>query len=379
MRHDSSVPPSDKVQILLDCARQLAHDVFAPRANQTDQSDSPPVENIRLLAEAGLLGLMAPVRFGGHGVSGAVLREYTAILAAACGVTTFLQGQHQSACLLIAGGENEALQERLLPEMAAGKRLGAVAFSHLRRSGPPVMRAERDGDSWVFNGTAPWVTGWGVMQEVVLAGTLPDGRLLYVVVPLEESDMMQPSPPMRLCAMNASATVSLTCRNLRVGPERYLKTITREQMARNDLGAILGVTPQPIGVTNAAIHLLRSLAQQRHSAILTEAAEALERELAAVRAAVHAWIDRTTAEGYKENALRIRAWCIELGVRAAHAAVAAAGGSANNREHTAQRLFREAMFYTVIAQTRDVQTATLERLTRRSEETTLEERGVSSS
>jgi alkylation response protein AidB-like acyl-CoA dehydrogenase len=378
LSHDLAAPQHEKVHILLDCARRIASDVFAPRANQTDQAASPPVENIRLLADAGLLGLMAPVRFGGHGVSGAVLREYTTILAAACGVTTFLQGQHQSACLLIAGGENEALKERLLPEMAAGKRLGAVAFSHLRRSGPPVMRAERDGDSWMFNGIAPWVTGWGVMQEVVLAGTLPDERLLYVVVPLEKSDTMQPSPPMRLCAMNASATVSLACHNLRVGPERYLKTITREQMARNDLGAILGVTPQPIGVATAAIRLLRSLAQQHHSSNLSGTAEALERELTSVREAVHAWIDRTTAEGYKENALRIRAWCIELGVRAAHAAVAAAGGSANNREHTAQRLFREAMFYTVIAQTRDVQAATLERLTRQSEKTAIEEKAVSS-
>lgn len=361
-------PDDERFQRLLDRAREIADCLLAPRACQTDRADAPPAENIRALAEAGLLGLTTPARFGGHGAPGWVVRAYAEMLAAACGVTTFVQGQHQSACLLIAGGENDALKAALLPEMAAGKRLGAVAFSHLRRPGPPTLRAEPDGDSFVFTGTAPWVTGWGLMQEVVLGGTLPDGRLLYVVAPLVESDAMRVSGPMRLCAMNASGTVSLLCRGLRVGPERYLKTITREQMAQNDLAAILAVTPQPFGVTVAAIRLIRALAQARGSALLASTADALEQELSAARRAVEAWQDRTAEAGYRESALRIRAWCIEMGVRAAHAAVAASSGGANDLNHPAQRLFREAMFYTVIAQTRDVQTATLERLTERAAE-----------
>ncbi|WP_437924237.1 hypothetical protein WMF37_35140 [Sorangium sp. So ce291] len=61
-----------------------------------------------------------------------------------------------------------------------------------------------------------------------------------------------------------------------------------------------------------------------------------------------------------EHAARVRAWCIDLGVRAAHAAAAATAGSANLLDHAAQRLFREPMLCSLTAQTRDPQAATVQ-------------------
>ena len=221
-----------------------------------------------------------------------------------------------------------------------------------------MIRVRELGDDLIFNGTAPWFTGWGAMNHVVLGGTLEDGRLAYVVVPVESSDHMCVSEPMRLCAMNASGTVSLTCRDLRVGKDRLMKIITREQMAQNDVAAILAPLSQPFGVIAASMDHLRSLGRSRAD----RAADSLEAQLSNLRAEAETWYDRTSAAHFKENALRIRACGITLGVRAAHAAVTAAGGRANSLDSPAQRLFREAMFYTLTAQTPDVQTATLDHI-----------------
>ncbi len=346
---------------LLETARSIAETVLAPRALAIDMSDEVPVDNVRRLADACLLGLSTPEEYGGHGAPGSVLRAYTETLAAACGTTTFVQGQHLSACALIAGAENESLKRKVLPDFASGRRICGVAFSHLRRPGPPMLRVARIGDEFVFDGVAPWFTGWGVMGYVVLGGTLADGRFLYVVAPLDAPGI-EASAPMRLCAMNASGTVILTLHGLRIPVAMAMKTITREQMAANDLGAILGVTPQIFGVSRASINLVRDLAESRGSEVMRRAVDALETEMAAARAEVDAWRDRLEAKSYQKNALSVRARCIEFGVRAAHAAVAATGGGANSRDNAAQRLFREAMFYTLTAQTRDVQSATLERL-----------------
>jgi alkylation response protein AidB-like acyl-CoA dehydrogenase len=359
------IPEEAGLDALIARAKAIADEFIAPQANQVDQSDIPPVDNIRRLADAGLLGLTTPVRYGGHGAPGALVRAYTEILAAACGTTTFIQGQHLSACSLIAAAENEELKPSVLPLFSSGERICGVAFAHLRRPGPPTMRVEQDGDYYVFNGIAPWFTGWGVMSDVMLAGTLPNGKYLYVVIPLEQGGRLLASPPMKLCAMNASGTVSLTCDNLRVHSSLVMKTITAEQMSGNDLGAILGVTSQIFGASTTSIALVRDLAQKRNSDFLKDTAQALDGELSAARKKVESWRDSTDAEGYKENALAARAWCIELAVRAAHAAVTASGGGANDRNNSAQRLFRESMFYTLTAQTRDVQTATLERLSER--------------
>jgi alkylation response protein AidB-like acyl-CoA dehydrogenase len=365
-------PDADKFAALLHRAREIASTVLAPRANDTDQSDEPPVENIRLLADAGLLGLTTPVRYGGHGAPGEVVREYTEILSAACGVTTFTQGQHLSACSLIARAENEGLKEALLPAYARGERICGIAFAHVRRPGPPMLRVEQQGDHYLFNGTAAWFTGWGVMNDVLLAGTLPDGRFLYVVISLEQDGHLEASPPMKLAAMNASGTVSLICTDLRVSSDRVMKLISPEEMAATDAGALLGVTSQIFGVSRASIDLLRSLAEKRDEAVFHDTAHALEDEMAAARRVVDSWRDRTDAPGYKDNALKARAWCIEFGVRAAHAALAASGGGANSLSHPAQRLFREAMFYTLTAQTGDVRTATLRRLSERASESVRE-------
>jgi alkylation response protein AidB-like acyl-CoA dehydrogenase len=93
-------------------------------------------------------------------------------------------------------------------------------------------------------------------------------------------------------------------------------------------------------------------------------AAALEQELAAARQAVEAAAEQLAADGGLEEALRVRAWCIDLGVRAAHAAVAANSGRANLMDCAAQRLLREAMVYTSTAQTPDLQAAILRRLVR---------------
>lgn len=351
---------------LLDRTRDVAARVLAPRANESDQAALLPVENIRCLAEAGLLGVTAPVELGGTGATPGVVRDYLEILASACGLTAFVVFQHIVACRHIAGGENEALKAECLPGLAAGERFCTVAFSHLRRPGPPTLRVEPDGDGYVFNGTAPWATGWGLAHDVLMAGTLADGDSVWVVAPLVESDGLEVSAPMRLCGMNASGTVSLTCRDIRLGPESYVKRMTAEQLAADTAYAILFFSVLSLGAVAGSVRLLRSLAAARASAGLAAVADALEAEATAARSAVNAAAERMTAAGALENAAQVRAWCVDLGVRAAHAAVTASGGAANSLDHAAQRFFREAMVYTLTAQTRDLQTVTLARLLERS-------------
>ncbi|WP_437730617.1 acyl-CoA dehydrogenase family protein [Sorangium sp. So ce1335] len=348
---------------LLERARRVAALVLAPAASATDQAEAVPREHIRALADAGLLGIATPARHGGQGAPARVAREVLEILAGACGVTAFVQMQHATAaCSLIARGDNEALKERVLPRLAAGERFCTVGFSHVRRPGPPMVRVEPDGDAVRLDGTVPWLTGHGIADDAVIAGALPDGRLMYVLTPLWAGDAIEPSPPLRLSAMNASATVSLTLRGLRVGAEQVIVTATREQQAARDVAGLLTPSALSLGVAGAAAALLAELAGRRGSAHLAGAARSLEGERDDARAEVEAWADRPEAEGYGEHAVRVRAWCIELGVRAAHAAVAATGGSANLLDNAAQRLVREAMLYSLTAQTRDLQTATVQRL-----------------
>lgn len=354
-------PPA--LAALLDRTREIAANVLAPRAQEVDQAELLPAGHLRVLAEAGLLGLAVPAEYGGHGAPGRVVREYMAILAAACGVTTFVQMQHVLACGFIAGSDNEALKRRALPVLAAGERFCSVAYSHVRRPGPPMVRAEPVPGGYRLNGSAPWMTGCGLADDCVFGGTLPDGRYLFALAALPGDGRVVASPPMRLCAVSASATVSLACRDFDIPAEDVIRIMTPEQMAARDVGGSYTLTSLSLGVARGATGLVARLGEQHASAVLAGTAAELLRRVEALVEEIDCWAERGDHPEYATRGILLRAAAIELGVRAAHAAVTATGGSANSLDHPAQRFFREAMLYTLTAQTRPVQTAALALLT----------------
>lgn len=347
-------------QAALERAAEVSARVLAPRAEATDRAALLPRENLRALREAGLLGLTVPKPFGGLEAPDPIVRRCLETVAAGCGVTAFVLFQHLGACRHLAGSENAPLREEVLPGFATGERFGALAFSHLRRPGPPRMRVEEDAEGFVYDGSAPWVTGWGLATDLVLAGTRPDGCSGWVLVPAAEGRQLAASSPLALCAMNASGTVVLTCRGLRVPRERWLKTVTPEQFARNSYGSVLFLTALSLGVTRSAAALLRRIGEERRNPRLPEIAAGLEAEVEAARGEADRVSEQSREPQYPARAVSIRARCIELGGRAAHLAVTASSGGANRLDHPAQRLLREAMVYTLAAQTPELREATLD-------------------
>jgi alkylation response protein AidB-like acyl-CoA dehydrogenase len=369
-------------------AREIGETVLGPNAAVSDLAPGPNRANFRALAAAGLLGIALPRQYGGLEVSGATQREITETLASYCGVTTFIQAQHHGPSRMILGGPNEALKTHVLPELAAGRMMCAVSFAHLRRPGPPVLSATPVDGGYRLNGTAPWVTGWGLMNQVVFGATLIDGdpiengndRFVYLWAPgsrdefadlfadLHPSDgdwgAMTASAPLPLCAMNASATVELRCENLFIPAAHRLSQSDRETMRRNDRNGVLGATVMPLGCTAGSVRLLCATAERRCIPAVSRASQSFAREWEQTRAEVLEWNGRGGDPDFFTHAVQLRARVIELAVRAAHAAVASSSGAANNLSHPAQRLLREAMFYTIQAQTFEVMDATLSRLER---------------
>lgn len=345
---------------LLERARDVATRVLAPRANAVDESDRLPHENLRALAEEGLLGLNVPAAHGGIGASIHLLRRFHGVLAEACGTTAFVAIQHASACGLVAKCASESVRARLLPQMARGELLGSPAFSHLRRPGPPAVHATEEGDHIVFDGVAPWITGWGTIGLVALGGTLEDGRYVYAAAVLDETTGISAWPQMRLATMTASSTVSLTLSTARVPRERVLLVQTPEEARAADAAATLNQAPCSLGVAAASARLIEQ--RVREEPALAPFWRALRDEIDQCWRGVEGWTARADDPSFAENALTLRARCIDLGVRAAFAAIVATGGSALKRDRDAQRLYREATLYAVAPQTSALRHATLARL-----------------
>lgn len=343
---------------------RLCREVLRPRAEKVDTLALPLADNFDALAHAGLAGLPVPAAFGGLDAPPAVQRQVAREMAAACGVTHFTVAQHWSACKILAHGQAEPLKARLLPLLARGQRWVAISFAHLRRGGAPLLRATPVEGGFQLDGTAPWVTGYGLMDSCVFGATLPDGNFVYLWAPFPgtqdataQQGEMRASEVMALCAMTASATVSLDIAGWFVPAQHVLVHTDAAHLEQQDHDSVLNGTNMTLGALQAAARLLEETAVKKPLPSIRQAADHWRDVSRTLEAEVEALLESPPLDF--PRALALRARTIEQAVRGAHAAVAAISGAANLLSNPAQRVLREAMFYTIQAQTRDVQDETL--------------------
>ncbi len=349
------IPPDDDAEAFLQ-------EWVRPRAAAIDRSLEALREALEEMARRGLLGLRVPASHGGRGLDERSFRRFQEASARASGALAFLESQHQSACALVSRCENAALRDRLLPLLARGEVKAGIAFSQLRRAGGPALRALPAAGGFRLEGVLPWVTGWGLFGKCVTAATLPDGRTLFVVHDLAESPALRASPVLRLAAVEVTQTVRLEICGLLVPESDVLTARAATWIQENDRVSAALQSPLALGCARAAIDVMRDEAQKKESAVIRSAAERLESELGSCRDEAYAAMEEPSDVA---RSLEARARAIELAGRCAHAAVVASAGAGNLMDHPAQRVYREALAFSVLAINRPIQEAALERLARR--------------
>ena len=324
-----------------------------------------PASHLRALADAGLCGLSGPAEAGGAAAPRAVSRLVYETLAGACGVTFFVWVQHHAPVRMLAASPNAALGDRWLPALCRGDVLGGVAFAYLRRPGPPAVAARPTPGGWVVDGEAPWVTSWGLAGLYAVAAAAGDDALFFALPADPPPPAVRASPPLALAAMSASATVRLRFDGLFVPAADVIVTVPLAEWRARDRLATAQPHPAPLGVAGRAVRLLSDRARATGQPAVEAAAASLGSELDACREHAYGLEAGQGDDAGLARLVQARAWGLDLASRAALALVAATGGGAVALDHPAQRLVREAAFYSIQAQSLDLRRASLERLTRR--------------
>ncbi|MDH6456266.1 MULTISPECIES: acyl-CoA dehydrogenase family protein [unclassified Streptomyces] len=340
---------------LLATARALADDLLAPHAARVDR-EGVPASHLAAIRSSGLLGVSAPVEYGGAGAPDAVAREVQEILAGACCSTWFVQTQHHSPVRMLARSALP-MRERLLGPLATGELLAGIAFAHVR-SFPRVpvrVTAERGGRR--FDGRVPWYTGWGLNDVMLLAGVSEQDEVVFAFTEAREQPGLRASEPMRLAALTAARTVSLELDGLWLPEEAVVLRTPREQFALVDRPRNTNASPAVFGVAYAALRVLEEAGEAGTAA-------ALRGPLDEVRGQAYALADHPVPDERIAERLALKTRSYDLMRAATTAAVVAGGGRAVGLDRTAQRLFREGMFLLVQGQTAEVRRAHLDALAR---------------
>jgi alkylation response protein AidB-like acyl-CoA dehydrogenase len=226
-----------------------------------------------------------------------------------------------------------------------------VAFAHVRRPGPPAIRATRVDGGWRLDGHAPWATSWGIAEWFCVAAESADGELVWSMIPGDGPAGVTPTM-LPLPVFASTGTVALSFDGCVVADAEVVTVEDAAGWRASDRRRAAVGQPAVMGVADRAIHLLEDVGDDDASAAAGRLREELDRR----------WTDDVAlveGAGDLEAASDHRAACLRLAHRATVALLAASGGRGMALDHPAQRLAREATFYVIQAQTADGRTATL--------------------
>jgi alkylation response protein AidB-like acyl-CoA dehydrogenase len=328
-------------------ARQIADEVLFPDAMRVDRLDVLPSAHLDALAAAGLYGAGAPVAAGGLGLELPDLAMMVEEVASGCLADAFVLIQHFGLLRALAyGSVSPQLREEWLTQACQGKIRGGIALTG-QIPGPPLLRAEPAGAGWRLDGTAPWVTGWGLTGLLLIVARGPGDSLVTLIVDAAEAPGLTVTRQ-RLIAVDASVTVRLGFDGLTVPGERFVSQAPFDPAGN--------LRPEGLRVNGSLALGLAS----RCCRLLGPGP--LDDELAACRAALdEAITGDTTAMTHA------RAAAAELAVRAAAALAVQEGSRSVTEDSHAQRLAREALFLLVFASRPPIKDALHKLLTRQTE------------
>jgi len=146
-------------EYLSDPARRAAVSDRHPEQLSQTVDSAAKREFIAALAERGWLGMSWPVEYGGAALSGIYDFILTEALARR-GLPQPGKGVGMVGKTIIRNGSDE-MKKRFLPQIIRGEIEFAVGYSEPEAGSDAAnmqLRAERDGDHWLLNGTKMWTT-----------------------------------------------------------------------------------------------------------------------------------------------------------------------------------------------------------------------------
>lgn len=364
---------TDEQIMIQTMVREFAREQIAPTAMERDKTKEFPAENLRQLAELGLMGMMVPPEYNGSGADTVAYVLALSEVAYACASTAVVMSVHNSiVCESILRYGTESQKQRYLKPMAQGEFIGAFALTEPQAGSDPARQkatAVRDGDHYILNGTKRFITsgknaGLVIMtaktdmskrHKGISAFIVKKGTPGLIVGNLEDK-----------MGLRASDTTDLVFEDCRVPAEdRLADEGSGFKIAMTALdGGRIGIAAQSVGVAQAAMDAAVKYLKEREQfgqmiskfqglrwkvadmATEIEAARQLMLSAAAMK-------DRN--ENYTAQASMAKLFASEMVNRVTAQAVQMHGGYGYIKEYPVERFYRDARVFTIYEGTSEIQ------------------------
>lgn len=370
---DMDIKLTEDQEMFCKMVADLASKEFAEKAKEIDKSHRFPAENVKLMAECGLMGLTVPEKWGGAEMDYVCYALAVEELSKACASTGTIFSAHLSLCAIpIYKYGNEEQHEKFLKPLATGEKLGAFALSEPGNgSDAAAMRtsATEDGDYYVLNGSKAWITNGEVADTyLILAQTDYEAKHKGVTAFIVEkgTEGMSFGKPEDKLGIRASSTTQIHFDNCRVPKANVLSKIGdgfKIAMATLDGGRI-GMAGQAVGVARAAFEDSIRYAQEREAfgtkisnfqAIQFKLANMVTDIDAAKLLIYKAATAHDRGENFSRFAAQAKLFASEMAMKHTVEAIQIHGGYGYTTEYNVERYMRDAKITEIYEGTSEIQ------------------------
>jgi acyl-CoA dehydrogenase len=363
----------EELVLLQRTVREFVEQKLQPHEYEIEKSGEIPRALLDEIAAMGLFGIGFPEEYGGQGLGKLAYTVMVEQLARANAAIWNVVGGSVGLCAtaIFLGGD-DAQKKCLLPDLLAGKKIGAYALSEPGAgsdAGALRTLARRQGDDYVISGAKTFITNAPIADVFTIFATLDPGagsKAITAFAVDRGTKGLEIGPNDEKMGLHGSTTAQIHFDDMRVAPDRRLgdegrgfplalKTLDhgRLGLAASSVGAAQRLLEasveqakrrvqfgKPIAVNQAIQWMIADAATEIHAARLMvyDAAERLDR-----------------GERVTQRAAMAKLFATETLGRAADAALQIHGGMGYMSELWIERAYRDARIARIYEGTSEVQ------------------------
>src|SRR5690349_16270626 len=361
----------DDTRLLQRTVRDFAVQEVAPAAEELDRTKQFPYEIVRKMGELGWMGIPFSEEYGGAGGTSlqyAIAVEELTRVDSSVAITMCAHTSLGTQPVYLFGSDEQ--KQRLLPDLTAGRRLGAFGLTEPEAgsdAGNTKTRASLEGGVWTINGDKQFITNPGTDSSghVAITAVTGEGEISNLIVENGTPGYEQ-GEPYRKMGWNASDTRPLTFTDCEVPEENLLGPRGagfKQFLHVLDIGRI-GVSAMGIGLAQGALDEALAYAKERRAfgqpiskfqTIQSKLAD-ISARLEAVRLLTYkAAVLKDQGKNFTLTAAQAKLESGRLAVRAVEEAVQIHGGYGFIEEYPVCRFYRDAKILTIGEGTDEVQ------------------------
>lgn len=364
---------TDEQLMLRDMVREFAKNEIEPKAAEIDETCEFPLNNLKKMAELGLLGIPFPEEYGGAGMDTISLALAIEEIAKACGSTCLSMAAHISLCAtpIYLFGTEEQKRKYLIP-LASGESLGSFCLTEPGSgsdAGAAKTTAVLNGDHYILNGNKVYVTNGGHSDYfVVFAKTDPEKGVSGMSAFIVEKDFegFHIGKKEDKLGVRASDTRAVSIENCKVPKQNLLGKENegfKQALITLDGGRV-GIGAMAVGLAQAALEKSVAYSQERiafghpisdFQSIKWMLAD-MATEIHAARLMVfNAAVLRDQGKPYTKEASMAKLFASEMAMRATKNAIQIFGGYGYCKDYPVERYWRDAKLTVIGEGTSEVQ------------------------